>query len=105
LYRGRQRCPPCCCAGIEGYAGANLTTGNDNINITAVGVAGESGTIRIGVPAKQTATYIAGINDQTVANGTSVFVNASVSLALSSRLPATKKTSSEWKTKVKQSSR
>jgi hypothetical protein len=95
LYRGRQRCPACFCAGSEGYAGANLTTGNDNIDIAAVGVAGESGTIRIGVPAKQTATYIAGINGQAVANGTSVFVNASVSLALSSRLPATKNTSSE----------
>jgi hypothetical protein len=105
LYRGRQRCPACFCAGIEGYAGANLTTGNDNIDIAAVGVAGESGAIRIGVPAKQTATYIAGINGQRVANGTSVFVNASVSLALSSRPPATTKTSREWKTKVNQSSR
>ena len=42
-------------------AGYNLTTGNDNIDIGNVGVAGESGAIRIGSPTKQTSAYIAGV--------------------------------------------
>src|SRR5205823_12764376 len=49
-------------------AGANLTTGNNNIDIGALGVAGESNTMRIGT-VKQTATYIAGIRGVTTANG------------------------------------
>jgi len=55
-------------------AGANLTTGSDNIDIDAGGVAGESGTIRIGVPSKQLATYVAGIYGATVATGVQVIV-------------------------------
>jgi len=47
-------------------AGSNLTTGNNNIDIGNVGVAGESNTIRIGGDngggyGSQTATFIAGI--------------------------------------------
>jgi hypothetical protein len=42
-------------------AGINLTTGNNNIDIGNHGMAGESGTIRIGNPAINTATFIAGI--------------------------------------------
>jgi hypothetical protein len=45
-------------------AGLNLTTGDNNIDIGNVGVAGESGTIRIGD--SQTATYIAGIFGQAI---------------------------------------
>jgi hypothetical protein len=55
-------------------AGSNLTTGNDNIDIANRGVAGESGTIRIG-SAAQTRTFIAGISGQAV-SGTAVYVNA-----------------------------
>jgi Chaperone of endosialidase len=54
-------------------SGSNLTTGSDNIDIAAFGVAGESGTIRIGNE-KQTATYIAGIYGTTVASGVGVVV-------------------------------
>ena len=43
-------------------AGQNLTTGSNNIEIGNAGKAGESGTIRIGNPNKQTTTFIAGIN-------------------------------------------
>jgi hypothetical protein len=57
----------------EGYkAGYSLTTGSNNIDIGNVGVAAESGTIRIGTASTQTAAYIAGIY------GTSVTGNAVV---------------------------
>jgi trimeric autotransporter adhesin len=55
-------------------AGANLTTGNQNIDIGNRGVAGESGTIRIG-DSDQTRTFIAGISGQAV-SGSPVYVNA-----------------------------
>jgi len=45
---------------IGNNAGANLTTGDNNIDIGALGVAGESNTMRIGT-VKQAATFIAGI--------------------------------------------
>ena len=52
-----------------GYkAGSGLTTGNDNIDIGNVGIAGESGTLRIGTPGKQIATFVAGIRGVTTAN-------------------------------------
>ena len=41
-------------------AGRNLTTGNDNIAIGHAGVAGESGTIRIGTPGTHHTAYLAG---------------------------------------------
>ena len=47
-------------------AGKNLTTGSDNIDIANVGVAGESGTIRIGNNNNQSATFIAGISGTNV---------------------------------------
>ena len=52
-------------------AGANLTTGHDNVDIQAVGVAGESNTMRIGT-VKQTATYITGIRGVNTANANAV---------------------------------
>ncbi len=67
-------------------AGFNLTTGNNNIDIGNQGVAGESGTIRIGDT--QTATYIAGIFGQSVdPAGASVSVDSAGKLGtvLSSR--------------------
>jgi len=62
--------------GLGNFAGANLTTGNNNIDIGNQGVAGETGTIRIGVVGTQTATFVAGIMGKTVPMSTPVFVNA-----------------------------
>jgi len=58
-------------------AGSNLTTGSNNIDIGqgVFGVAGESNTIRIGNVGTQTATYIAGISQATVAKGLAVVVD------------------------------
>jgi trimeric autotransporter adhesin len=55
------------------FAGAQLTTGGNNIDIGNLGVGGEADTIRIG--ASQTATFIAGISGAPV-SGTAVVVNA-----------------------------
>src|SRR2546430_1265981 len=44
------------------HAGSALTTGSNNIDIGHVGVAGESGKIRIGTQGTQTATFISGIS-------------------------------------------
>ena len=49
-----------------GEAGLNLTTGSDNIDIANPGVAGESGTIRIGDHGTQTAAFIAGVRGTTL---------------------------------------
>jgi Chaperone of endosialidase len=54
-------------------AGGNLTTGSNNIDIGALGVAGESSTMRIGT-VKQTATYVTGISGAIVASGATVIV-------------------------------
>jgi hypothetical protein len=61
-----------------GYnAGANLTTGSNNIDIGALGVAGESNTMRIGT-VKQTATFITGIRGVTtgMANAIPVLIDS-----------------------------
>jgi hypothetical protein len=55
-------------------AGSNLTTGDDNIDISNLGVGAESGTIRIGDPKVQHAAYIAGIWGHIVRPGSPVFV-------------------------------
>jgi len=47
-------------------AGANLTTGNNNIDVGNAGVAAEANTIRIGMVGTQTATFIAGIQGAVV---------------------------------------
>ena len=39
----------------------NLTTGNNNIAIGNLGVAGEAGVLRIGTAGTQSTTFIAGI--------------------------------------------
>jgi hypothetical protein len=67
--------------GIGPSAGVNLTTGNNNIVIGNVGVAGESGRIRIGNT--QSETFIAGINGNVTAGGVAVLVNASGELGTS----------------------
>jgi hypothetical protein len=59
-----------------GYrAGANLSTGKNNIHIGAEGVAGDSETIRIGTAGVHTSTYIQGISRATVASGVTVIVD------------------------------
>ena len=58
-------------------AGANLTTGSNNIEIGNVGVAGDANMIRIGKQGTQTRTFVAGIFGSTVASGVGVIVNSS----------------------------
>ena len=66
-----------------GYsAGANLTAGDNNIDIGNAGVAGEAGVIRIGTIGTQTATFIAGIRGVPIIGGTEVGVNASGQLGV-----------------------
>ena len=55
-------------------AGAALTTGDNNIDIGNGSLAGESSRIRIGTEGTQTATYIAGIRQAPLANGTALAV-------------------------------
>ena len=56
-------------------AGVNLTTGSDNVDIQASGVAGESNTMRIGT-VRQTNTFITGISGVTVAGGVGVIIDS-----------------------------
>ena len=58
-------------------AGANLIRGDDNIAIGNPGDGQDSNTIRIGNPAKQSVTFIAGISGATVAGGVTVIVDTS----------------------------
>jgi hypothetical protein len=56
-------------------AGAKLTTGDNNIDIGNLGVADESGVIRLGTKTKQTAIYVAGIaNTPLVGNSVPVAI-------------------------------
>jgi hypothetical protein len=66
-------------------AGANLTTGSNNIDIGVLGVAGESNTIRIGT-VRQTATFIGGIRGVTtgMANAIPVLIDSSGQLGTAS---------------------
>ena len=60
-----------------GYlAGQSLTSGDDNIDIGADGVAGDSGVIRIGRSFINT-TNIVGIFNATTSGGTAVYINSS----------------------------
>jgi len=61
---------------LGGNAGENLTTGDNNIDIGNSGISDEANTIRIGDPAVQTATFIAGINGATASGGVAVYVNS-----------------------------
>jgi hypothetical protein len=56
-------------------AGVNLKTGNDNIYIANAGIAGESGTLRIG-NGKTIVAYIKGIYSKTVATGVGVIIGS-----------------------------
>lgn len=62
--------------GLGQYAGGNLTTGDNNIDIANAGVAGESNTIRIGDQAVNSATFVAGINGVDKSSGKAVFIDA-----------------------------
>jgi hypothetical protein len=62
-------------------AGSNLTTGDLNIDIGALGIAGESATIRIGGNADQTRTFIAGITGVAV-TGAPVVIDANGQLGV-----------------------
>jgi Chaperone of endosialidase len=53
-------------------AGSNLVTGSNNIDIGALGMANESGKIRIGRQGLQTATFIAGIRGIATANANAI---------------------------------
>jgi hypothetical protein len=59
-------------------AGSTVSTGSNNIDIGAnvVGTVSDSGTIRIGMQGNQKATYIAGIQGQTTAAGSAVYIDA-----------------------------
>jgi len=57
-------------------AGSSVTMEHDDIDIGNHGVGGESGSIRIGTPGIQTATYISGISGATCSGGETVYINA-----------------------------
>jgi hypothetical protein len=60
------------------YAGSELTTGSANVDIWNGGVAGESGTIRIGTATKQARAFLAGVRGVTTdsVDGIPVFVDS-----------------------------
>jgi Chaperone of endosialidase len=58
------------------FAGANLTTGDNNIDIGHGGVTAEANTIRIGTVGTQTATFVAGISGATVPGGVPIIIDA-----------------------------
>jgi Chaperone of endosialidase len=78
---------------IGANAGANLTTGSNNIDIGNAGVEGEANTIRIGTQGTQTKTFIAGISGAGV-TGLAVKVNADGQLG-------TPPSSARFKTEIK----
>jgi Chaperone of endosialidase len=63
--------------GLGHYAGFSLSTGHNNIDIGNVGLASDSGRIRIGTSGTQTATFIAGINGAAIGAGVPVRVSIS----------------------------
>jgi hypothetical protein len=96
-----------------GYAGGYfLTTGDNNIDIGSVGVAGES-TIRIGQPAvvqrarwrrtPHTATFIAGIFGAATSSGIPVYVDSNGQLARFHRRSGSRRTLNRWITAAKPS--
>jgi hypothetical protein len=56
-------------------AGANLTTGSNNIDIGNAGVAGEANRIRVGTKGTHKNAFIAGISGVTVAGGVGVIID------------------------------
>lgn len=74
-------------------AGINLTTGDDNIIVGHVGLAGDDGRIRIGTPAVHSETFIAGIRGVTTgnANAIPVLIDSSGQLGTASSSRDTKR--------------
>jgi hypothetical protein len=68
-------------AALGWHAGENLTTGSNDVDIANVGVAAESGVVRIGTSGAQTKTYISGIYGTSV-SGSAVMVNSSGQLGV-----------------------
>jgi hypothetical protein len=62
-------------------AGTNLTTGNNNIDIGNLGVAGEAKTIRIGTQGTQRQAFIAGIS-ATAVSGRAVMISSTGQLGV-----------------------
>jgi hypothetical protein len=60
------------------WAGQNITSGNNNIDIANLGVSGDDNAIRIGTPGTQTTTIVAGIWGGTLpgSQGVPVYVDA-----------------------------
>ena len=77
-------------------AGTNLTSGSNNVAIANVGVAGESGRIRIGTAGKQVAAFLAGVYG-VVPPGTkkTVVVNANGQLGTTTTAAAARSASSD----------
>jgi hypothetical protein len=70
--------------GVGFQAGLDLTTGSHNIDIGNKGVAAESGTVRIGTKSTQTATYIAGIYNNSL-SGLPVVVTSTGQLGVEAK--------------------
>ena len=66
---------------LAATAGSNLTNGSNNIDIGALGVAGEANKIRIGRQGTQNGTFIAGIFGVAV-TGSQVVVNSNGKLGV-----------------------
>jgi endosialidase-like protein len=79
---------------LGSFAGSNLTTGSNNIDVANVGVAAESGTIRIGTNENQTRTFIAGIANTPLTEGVRVGITADGQLGV-------KASSARFKEKIK----
>jgi len=68
--------------GVGYKAGSSLTTGSNNIDIGNVGVAAESGKIRIGTQGTQSAAFIAGVSGTNITGGAAVVVSSSGQLGV-----------------------
>ena len=84
---------------LGSFAGSNLTTGDNNIDIGNSGAGAESDTIRIGDSALQNRTFVAGISGIPI-TGTTVVVNGSGQLGVS---PSSQRFKDEIKTMDKAS--
>jgi Chaperone of endosialidase len=62
--------------GLGAFSGDNLDTGDNNIEIGNEGNPGEANTIRIGDPAVQSATFVAGIYGATPSAGIPVYIDS-----------------------------
>jgi hypothetical protein len=81
---------------LGNFAGIQLTTGSSNIDIGNEGLAGESNTVRIGDPAVQNVTFIAGVR------GTTTGMHDAIPVAVDSTGQfGTVSSSRRFKTKIK----